>query len=111
MIMEHLVFSLNSVLPVFMVMGIGFYLGRRNLLTGDFVGQATSLVFHTALPAKLFLDVSRSNFSDCLDIGFTAYLLLCTCAAFAGAWILCVLLVRDRAAIPWFKSKRKSEKN
>lgn len=27
MIMEHLVFSLNSVLPVFMVMGIGFYLG------------------------------------------------------------------------------------
>ena len=80
MIMEHLVFSLNSVLPVFMVMGIGFYLGRRNLLTGDFVGQATSLVFYTALPAKLFLDVSRS-------------------AAFAGAWILCVLLVRDRAAV------------
>ena len=67
MIMEHLVFSLNSVLPVFMVMGIGFYLGRRNLLTGDFVGQATSLVFYTALPAKLFLDVSRSNFSDCLE--------------------------------------------
>ena len=99
MIMEHLVFSLNSVLPVFMGMGIGFYVGRRNLLTGDFVGQATSLVFYTALPAKLFLDVSRSNFSDCLDIGFTAYLLLCTCAAFAGAWILCVLLVRDRAAV------------
>lgn len=97
--MEHLAFSLNSVIPVFMVMGIGFYLGRHSILTGDFVGQATSLVFYTALPSKLFLDVSCSHFSDCLDVGFTAYLLLCTCAAFAGAWILCIFLVRDRTAV------------
>lgn len=97
--MEHLIFSLNSVIPVFAVMGIGFYLGKRYILTGDFVGQATSLVFYTALPAKLFLDVSRSSFSDCLDMRFTAYLLFCTCVAFAGAWILCVFLVRDRSAV------------
>jgi len=97
--MEHIIFSLNSVIPVFMVMGIGFYLGKKKILTGDFVSQATSLVFYTALPAKLFLDVSRSNFSECLDIRFTAYLLICTCVSFAVAWTLCVLLVKDRTAV------------
>ncbi len=97
--MEHIIFSLNSVMPVFIVMGIGLYLGKRKILTDDFVEQATTLVFYTALPAKLFMDVSHSNFNESLDIGFTAYLLICTCVSFIGAWILCVLLIKDRTAV------------
>ncbi|MBE7720835.1 MAG: AEC family transporter [Lacrimispora celerecrescens] len=100
--MNNLIFSLNSVVPVFLVMSVGFYLSKKGIATQSFVNQATSLVFYVALPAKLFLDVSGSNLAESLDLSYTAYLLGGTFGAFAGAWLLALLFVKDRSAVSAF---------
>lgn len=97
--MDNLIFGVNSVIPVFIVMCIGVYLSKKGIATQSFVSQATTLVFYVALPAKLFMDVSTSSFMDCLDIKYILYLLGSTCAAFAGAWCLALVFVRERSVI------------
>ena len=47
---ESLLFSLNSTMPLFFIMVLGWLLHRKNFLTDDFVAMANKFVFHVALP-------------------------------------------------------------
>ena len=51
--LESLIFSLNSTMPLFFLMLLGYLLHRRHFLTDDFVAMANQFVFHGALPLSL----------------------------------------------------------
>lgn len=51
------------VLPVFLVIGLGFSLKRTNLVSSDFLFQLNRLIFYVALPALLFHKISSADFS------------------------------------------------
>lgn len=100
--MENLVFSVNAVLPVFLVMLLGYILRRREVLTQSFIDVAVTLVFYVSLPAKMFLDVAESDFFAILDGRYVLFLVCATAASFAAAWALGVALVRDKGKIGAF---------
>ena len=50
--LDSLIFSLNSTMPLFFLMLLGYLLHRRQFLTDDFVAMANKFVFHVALPTK-----------------------------------------------------------
>lgn len=61
--MAGLLDILHIVLPVFLVIGLGFSLKRTNLVNGDFLFQLNRLIFYVALPALLFHKISAADFS------------------------------------------------
>ena len=95
-------FSVNAVLPVFLVMLLGYILRRREVLTQSFIDVAVTLVFYVSLPAKMFLDVAESDFFAILDGRYVLFLVCATAASFAAAWALGVALVRDKGKIGAF---------
>ena len=52
--LENLLFSLNSTLPLFFLMLLGYVLHRTGFLSDAFVAGANKFVFYAALPVQLF---------------------------------------------------------
>jgi len=61
--MDSLLFSLNAVLPVFLIILAGYFFARYKILDTDFSDTASRFVFIAALPALLFKNVAGSDFS------------------------------------------------
>jgi len=52
------------VLPVFLVIGLGFSLKRTGLVKSDFLFDLNRLIYYIALPALLFYKIATSDFSS-----------------------------------------------
>lgn len=61
--MTHILTAISAVLPVFIIIAIGAYLKKIQLINDDFVTKAMKLVFNICLPGMLFMKVSKSDFS------------------------------------------------
>ena len=57
-----------SILPIFMVMTLGFVLQQMGILNGGFVKTANNLVFRVCLPVLLFHKISHASFTGRLPI-------------------------------------------
>ena len=51
---ENVRFSMNSTMPLFFVMLLGYVLHRTGFLSDAFVAGANKFVFYVALPVQLF---------------------------------------------------------
>lgn len=65
--MSDILFCVNSVLPVFLVIAVGYFLRKIKLLNESFVGTADRLVFKVALPISLFTSISQTDFTAVFD--------------------------------------------
>lgn len=60
----------TTIVPVFLVMGLGYVLRRRGLISDVFLTDANSLLYHVCLPCLLFVKIAAVP----LDISFNARL-------------------------------------
>lgn len=100
--MENLIFSLNSTVPVFLVIVIGWILKQRGMLTDGFCSAAEKFNFQITLPALLFRDISGVNIREAFDLRYTLFCAAATTLCFLGAWIGARLFLRDRYAVGAF---------
>lgn len=74
--MSHVLTALEVVLPVFLIIGIGFFLRWQELINDDFVHMAMKVVFNVCLPSMLFLKVSKADAAVLLEkeaLGFAGF--------------------------------------
>ena len=71
--MEDLIFAINAVLPIILMIVVGYFLKRIKLLEEDTAKKLNTLVFRVFLPIMLFLNVYKiQNFEE-IDFGFVFY--------------------------------------
>lgn len=87
--MENIMFSLNAVVPVFVVVFIGWALKQKGILGDAFVSAATSLVFKVALPVLLFKQVCGADLSNMVDPKFALF----SAAAIVGNFLFWFLVI------------------
>ena len=76
--MENLLFSLNATIPIFLLMVVGYFLNRINILDDTLASKLNAFVFKVSLPLLLFVDVSQSNFKDLWDTKFVVFCVVAT---------------------------------
>ena len=67
--MENLILSLEIVLPLFIVMAVGYFVKVIGLITESFARQVNSLVFHVFLPVLLCKNIYQSSLDSLLNPG------------------------------------------
>lgn len=97
--MENFLLSVNIVLPVFLLIVLGWFLKKRGTLTKEFCDKASTLVFYWALPASLLKQVAESDIASIFSLKFSVYSVLSVTAVFAATWILAEALIRDKSQI------------
>ena len=75
------------VLPVFLVIGLGFMLRGTGLVDGPFLSRLNRLVYYVPLPVMFFYKIAQSDFSA----SFNPRLLLSTIAAVVAVCVLSYL--------------------
>lgn len=91
---QNVGFSLGVVLPIFLVILLGFVLRRLDFVDQEFVKRANRLVFYIALPLKLFNDVRTMNISQVLDPVLFAFAAVAIVLSFFIAWgFACILKI------------------
>ena len=68
--LNDLIFSVNTILPVFIVVATGYYMRRKGTVDASFVSSISNVVFYYALPARMFLDVAGSDFTELMNPRF-----------------------------------------
>ncbi len=82
----------NTLVPVFLLIGLGFVLRKSDFLSGDLVGGINKLVYWIGLPALLFIEVATAAY----DLGratgpfivMVAAFLVCVTVAYIAAAVL-----------------------
>lgn len=83
--MGDLIFSINAVLPIVLMVCVGYFLRRSGILPVAATGVMNRLVFRVFLPAMLFLNVYKIRSFGDTSFGYIFYVLIfTTCVFFAG---------------------------
>ena len=81
--MTNFMFSFNVVVPLFVMMAIGYFMHQIHFLSNDFFAQLNRFVFKFLLPLMLFQEIRSSYHSD-----FSNTKLILTAVSGIGAIIL-----------------------
>lgn len=100
--MSDFIFSLNATMPVFLLMLLGWCLGKIGMLTDEFVRVSNKFVFKVALPVLLFKDIASANINDVFDIRFLLFCMISTTVCFFGIWGAARLFMKDKSMIGAF---------
>ncbi|MGN0165855.1 MAG: AEC family transporter [Lachnospiraceae bacterium] len=100
--MENFIFSLNSTLPVFLIIVAGYFFMKIKLFNEEFIRVTDKFAFKVTLPVMLFLDVAQTDIRSMFSGKFVAFCMLGTALMFLGIWGLCLLFMKDRDMIGAF---------
>lgn len=97
--MENLILSLNTVVPLFLLMMLGYFLKRIKLMPENILTQLNKLVFNVFLAASLFYNIYTTKLEDAWSTNAVVYIVVSVVLIF-----LLLLLI-----VPRFeKDKRKA---
>lgn len=71
--MDSFMFAFNAVMPIVLMVAIGYILKKVGLMRADFAKAANKLVFRVFLPAMLFLNVYKIEDIRDMQFGFMLY--------------------------------------
>lgn len=100
--LENFVYSLNATIPVFLVIVLGYLLGRAKMLNDNFVTVANRLTYSITLPVMLFLEISGMDAASLLDFRFLAFGFLSSLACILLIWGGARLFLKDKSMVGSF---------
>lgn len=80
--LDNFIYSVNVILPVFIIVILGFILGRTKFLGEGFIDPAEKVVFKIALPVMLFLEVAGAEKLSGGDVRLIIFCVVAVTAAF-----------------------------
>jgi Predicted permeases len=95
---ESFIYSVNTVIPIFILVILGYIVRKTGFLSGAFIDGSDRVVFHMALPAMLFTEiVSAAADSDGagFDLGFTLFCVIGILAVFLIALAVTPFIVKS----------------
>ena len=99
---ESLIFSLNSTMPLFFIMLLGYLLHRKQFLTDDFVAMANKFVFNVALPVQLFRDLATMDVRASFDAKYVLFCAAATTSSILVIWAQAKLFLKEKHIVGEF---------
>lgn len=95
--MESLKLSFESVMPIFLLIALGYGLKRSRLVSDEVFGGANKLIFKVFLPILLFYNVYKTDRGQVFDLKLILFAVLGTLAVFLGGAVAVLLLTKDNS--------------
>ena len=99
---ENVLFSLNSTLPLFFVMVLGYVLYQKKFLSDGFVAGANKFVFYVALPVQLFRDLGSTDVRATFDGAYVLFCFAVTLVSILTLWALAKLCLKNKSLVGEF---------
>lgn len=93
--MSDLLFSANAIVPIFLLILLGYMLTRVKLWDAHFLKVANNVCFKCLLPVLLFYNVATANIFEVFNGKLILYVCLCACAICGLLFLIVPLFVKD----------------
>ena len=94
--LDNLIFSLNATMPIFLMMVVGYILKKIHMLDDKTTSVINKLVFRVFLPALLFMDLAKQDFTSTWDGKIVIFCFVITIVSILAAFLLSLIL-KDRS--------------
>ncbi len=94
-ILNNFYFSAGVILPVFLIIAVGYYLKRKKIINDSFVDISSKVVFNVALPVLVFMEISEMNIRVDFDWNEIVLVYAVTLLFFAASWGLAKVFIKD----------------
>ena len=95
MLIEDLLFSCNVVVPIFLLIMLGYALTRLKLWDGSFLKVANNICFKCFLPVLLFYNVATADIFEVFNGKLILYACLCACILCGVLFLIVPLFIKD----------------
>ncbi|WP_461207123.1 AEC family transporter [Clostridium sp. DL1XJH146] len=100
--LDNLIFSISIVMPIFLVMCMGYILKEKKIINDNFIKTANIIIFNVALPIKLFNDVSKSSFDEYFDAVFISFVIVGLLISVIVIWLIGIFFIKDKSQLGAF---------
>ncbi len=95
--MSDFLFSVNAVVPLFIIMFVGWLLTKLKVWNSDFLKTGNSLTFNAFIPAMLFYNICTSDFSSVFDARLLFFVICSVLLICAVALVFVPMLTKENA--------------
>ncbi|MBO5218288.1 MAG: AEC family transporter [Clostridia bacterium] len=95
--LDSLLFSLNSVAPIFLLTLLGALLGHKKFLNDGFLAAADKLVFKICLPCLLFVDIATADIGEYMNMRLLMFCIVAVILSFLIPCILVPIFLKENA--------------
>ncbi len=95
--LDNLIFSVNTVLPLCFFVLLGVILRRKKMFLPEFFSEIDRFVFKIALPCMVFLDVLECDLSELTDFSLIGFAVLGVTLTVALLFVTVPLFIRGKA--------------
>ncbi len=94
--MQNFLFISSLVIPVFLIVALGFLLKKKGMINDNFITLSSKIVFSAALPALIFTEISALDSGDVLNWRVILYSYAGTIVLFLVIWAISVLIKQPK---------------
>lgn len=100
--MEHLIFSLNATIPIFLTMVLGYLFKQCRMIDEPFVKVLNKFNFQVTLPVMLFEDLAGADFASVWDGKYVLFCFGVTFVSIFAIWGISSLLLKEKDVVGEF---------
>ena len=93
--METLLFAINAIMPIILLILLGYFLKRRSFLDEQWFQKGNKMIFRVCLPAMLFINVYEIDGMDSIAWDLMIYCLGMVFLLFVLGLVLALLTTKD----------------
>jgi predicted permease len=94
-LIDNIIFTGNVVAPVFLLVALGYFVKRINVINENFVDVTSKFVYTVSLPALVFINITEIDLSEAIDFNQIIYIYAATLFSFFVVWILSIPFIKD----------------
>jgi len=92
---DNIIFTGNVVAPVFLLVALGYFVKKINVINENFVDVTSKFVFNVSLPALVFINIAEIDLSTAIDLTQIIYIYAATIISFAVIWLFTIPFIKD----------------
>jgi malonate transporter and related proteins len=93
--MENFLTVLSLVVPVFLIVALGYILKRFGMINENFVKLSSKIVFSVSLPALIFSEISSIDITQDVDLWVVVFIYAGTLISFIFSWAAAVIFIKE----------------
>jgi malonate transporter len=94
-VIDNIIFTGNVVAPVFLLVALGYFVKKINVINENFVDVTSKFVYSVSLPALVFINIAEIDLSEAIDFNQIIYIYAATLFSFFIVWIFSIPFIKD----------------
>ena len=95
--MKEFIFGINAIMPVFIIMVLGYFLMRKGFFNPGFNEVCNKYAFNVALPTLLFKNMYETNLNGAENMDFIIFCALSITISFIVIWVVSAIIIKDKS--------------